>query len=563
MDLTVEKKVKVWLKEPFDTKTRAEIQTLLDTNTKELEESFYTDLSFGTGGLRGLMGVGTNRMNIYTVRRATQGLANYLHKVESTTTLSVAISFDNRNGSKEFAKEAAQTLIQNGIDVYLCDDLRPTPFVSFLCRLKKANAAIMITASHNPKEYNGYKVYWNDGAQVVPPHDIGIIEEVNRITDYSLPTVKTPGILYSIGQQEDQAYIHTLSSLQNFSEINKNLGHTLSIVYTSLHGTGITLIPQALFSWGFSSVRLVENQCIPDGNFPTVALPNPEHVEALHLGLTLLEQQQADLLLATDPDADRLGVAVWHKGKPCILNGNEIAALCAEYLCSHHKTKNHPAVVTTIVSTDLIETICQAHNTNCYRTLTGFKYIGELIHHWEKEPTISPSFLFGAEESYGYLYGTHSRDKDGVISCCLLAEMTLYCKNQGLTLVDYLHSLYAKYGIFREKTTSIDFAPGKEGIETIVQLMQHLRTTPPKELGGVLIVKQLDYLEKDTGLPSSDVLAFYLEDGSKILIRPSGTEPKIKIYGSVHLPCPRVITEGINEADRRLLTLLSLCKTQL
>ncbi len=564
MDSKTLAKVTNWLKEPFDLQTRQTVQKLIDTDPTELENSFYKDLSFGTGGLRGIVGVGTNRMNSYTVRRTTQGLATYLLKVFHThTPLSVVISFDNRWHSQEFAQEAATVLIQNGIDVYLCEQMRPTPFTSFACRYKKATAAIMITASHNPKEYNGYKVYWQDGGQVVPPHDEGIIQEINTILDFSTLTTQTTGTIYPLNVEMDNAYLQAIRPLQNFPKENREFGHKISIVYTSLHGTGITLAPKALKDWGFSSLSLVAKQVIPDGNFSTVILPNPEHLEALQLGLNQMKELSADILFATDPDADRLGIAVWHNGNPVILNGNQTAALCTEYLCLQHKALKNPAIVTTIVSTDLIQAICQSYNIACYRTLTGFKYIGELIHLWEKNPKTSPFFLFGAEESYGYLYGTHARDKDAIVSCCLLAEIALYYKIQGKTLIDFLYDIYRKYGIFREKTLALDFSPGKEGILEIQSFMHRLRASPPLEINGICIVKTEDYLLGSKGLPPSDVLAFYLEDKSKILIRPSGTEPKLKIYASLQLPSFSTPEEGLALADQNLDALLTQCKKTL
>ncbi|MES2200053.1 MAG: phospho-sugar mutase [Chlamydiota bacterium] len=556
MNIETEQKINSWLEEPFDLDTREKVKALIALSPKELEDSFYTDLSFGTGGLRGLMGVGTNRMNRYTIRKTTQGLSNYLKKELSSKGLSVVIGFDNRLHSEEFAKEACDVLIQNGIDVFFCEKLRPTPYISFACRYCKADAAIMITASHNPKEYNGYKVYWQDGAQVVSPHDEGILQEIHQLKDFSIQTTSHPGTLHPLNEKLDDAYLNALRPLQNFPEENKEFGKDLHIVYTSLHGTGITLAPKALADWGFSSISLVTKQVIVDGNFPTVQFPNPERLDTLKEGLALLETTSADLLLATDPDADRLGVAVSHKGNSVVLTGNEIASICAEYLCLVHKKIKNPAIVTTIVSTDLIRSVCQAHLVSCFDVLTGFKYIGEKIHLWEQDP-LSPSFLFGAEESYGYLYGTHSRDKDGIISCCLLAEIALYCKRQRKTLVDFLHEIYQKYGVFKEHTCSIDFAPGKDGVEAIQKLMDHLRNYPPLTLCGLKVVATEDYLQSNkTNLPKSDVLLFKLEDGSKLIIRPSGTEPKLKIYVSTHMSIQSDVQEAIFLTETKLQMLI-------
>ena len=552
MNIETEEKINCWLKEPFDIDTQEQVKALIALSPKELEDSFYTDLSFGTGGLRGLMGVGTNRMNRYTIRKTTQGLANYLKKECPSKGLSVVIGFDNRLHSEEFAKEACSTLLQNGIDVFFCEKLRPTPYVSFACRYCKADAAIMITASHNPKEYNGYKVYWQDGAQVVSPHDDGILQEIHKLKDFSVQTNSHPGTLHPLDEKIDEAYLSALHPLQNFPEENKMFGKDLSIVYTSLHGTGITLAPKALADWGFSSLFLVTKQVIIDGNFPTIAFPNPERLEALAEGLALLKSSSSDLLLATDPDADRLGVAVSHKGKSIVLTGNEIASICSEYLCRVHKDIKNPAIITTIVSTDLIRSICKAHEVPCFDVLTGFKYIGEKIHLWEQDPK-APSFLFGAEESYGYLYGTHSRDKDGIVSCCLIAEIALYYKRQGKTLIDFLHEIYQKQGVFKETTCSIDFPPGKEGAEAILNLMDHLRDHPPLSLCNLQVVQKEDYLQiEKTNLPKSDVLLFRLEDGSKLIIRPSGTEPKLKIYISTKVPIQLNVEEAISTSELKL-----------
>lgn len=563
MNTDIEKKVNTWLEEPFDLDTREQVKNLIRLSPKELEDSFYTDLSFGTGGLRGLMGVGTNRMNQYTIRKTTQGLANYLKKECTSKGLSVVIGFDNRHHSDEFAKETCHVLLQNGIDVFLCRKLRPTPYVSFACRYCKADAAIMITASHNPKEYNGYKVYWSDGSQVVAPHDEGILQEIKRLKDFSIQTTSHPGTLHWLDEKLDEAYLQALSPLQNFPEDNQTFGKDLKIVYTSLHGTGITLVPKALASWGFSSLSLVTRQVVIDEDFSTVSLPNPERLEALTEGLDLLKNSSSDLLLATDPDADRLGVAVSHKGLPVVLTGNEIASISAEYLCQVRKNIKNPAIITTIVSTDLIRAICEAHHIPCFNVLTGFKYIGEKIHLWENDPQ-APSFLFGAEESYGYLYGTHSRDKDGIVSCCLLAEIALHYKRQGKTLIDFLYELYQKHGVFKESTCSIDFAPGKDGVDAIQKLMDHLRSNTPLKLCDLKIVSKEDYLQEEkTNLPRSDVLTFKLEDGSKLIIRPSGTEPKLKIYISTHTPIQVDVEEALFSSQSKLKVLESKIKQEI
>lgn len=563
MESFIEKKAQSWLRKPFDSKTQDAVRALIKNNPKELENAFYTDLSFGTGGLRGLMGVGTNRMNRYTIRRTTEGLARYLKK-QFASDISVVIGFDSRHHSKEFAEEAANVLSNYGIKVFLLKELRPTPFVSFACRHFKAQSAIMITASHNPKEYNGYKVYWQDGAQVVHPHDVGILKEIEGIQGFSETLPPQENLIQIVDEALDVDYLKAIAPLQQFPEENRNSGKDLNIVYTSLHGTGITLAPKALADWGFSSLTYVESQIIPDGDFPTVKLPNPEYKEALQLGVDLLEKSKSDILLATDPDADRLGVVVLHKGVPITLNGNETASLCIEYLCrsyqKNHNFPKHPAFVTTIVSTSLMDAICSFYKAPLFRVLTGFKYIGEKIHTWEvnKERT----FIFGAEESYGYLLGTHSRDKDAIVSCCLLAEMALFFKKQGKTLIDFLEEIYKSYGIFREAGTSIEFSPGKDGMESMTKLMDNLRKNPPKEICGEYVILIEDYLPGIKGLPPSDMILLKLDDGSKLIIRPSGTEPKVKIYGGVRIPFQEDLEKEIKQADLKLETLLKEFKQE-
>ena len=522
----VKERAIAWTDTPFDLKTRKEVLHLLQKNPGELEERFSEDLSFGTGGMRALMGVGSNRFNCYTVRKATKGLANYLHKECSKERPSVVIGFDNRFHSEEFAKEAMETLTASGIDVFLFKHLRPTPVISFACRHLKAHAAIMITASHNPKEYNGYKVYWSDGAQVVPPHDKGIMEEVSRIQDFSLPLHEAKGSCTILEEEIDKAYLQAISPLKIPPKAEVN------IVYTSLHGTGASMIPKALDSWGFPSVSLVKEQVIVDGAFPTVELPNPEYASTLSLGIKQMEESGADLLLASDPDADRLGVSLLHKGKTVILNGNETAAICLEFLASHKKPKGS-SMVTSIVSSPLLDVICKENDIQCFRVLTGFKYIGEKIHQWENLPD-APLFLFGAEESYGYLYGTHARDKDAVVMSCLIASIASTLKAEGKTLVDALEAIFTKYGVFKEGLASLGFSADHAGALQKEKIMQSLRTKSPKTINGVAVTEVTDYLLTDkTDLPSSDVLAFTLEDHTRFIIRPSGTEPKIKLYVGV------------------------------
>lgn len=534
MDLSPElaEKVAEWQKEPYDQETQEEVRSLLEGDQQALIDAFYTTVAFGTGGMRGVVGAGTNRLNRYTIRFATQGLANYILK-QRIDHPKVFISHDSRLHSHLFAEETARVLAGNGITALLTKELRPTPFVSFGCRHHKCTAAVMITASHNPPEYNGYKIYWSDGAQVVPPHDTGIMEEVKQITrpdQVHVAPLEDPKIEL-IGDSEDEAYLTALDPLQNHRETNQKEGHSLKIIYTPLHGCGSTTLPQALKRWGFNNLSYVEAQKAPDGHFPAAHSPNPEQEKALELGIKQLLKEKGDLLLASDPDADRLGIVALHQGKPVILNGNQIASLCLDYLCRTKPLQKNNAAVTTIVTTELFKCIAEKHGVTPFEVLTGFKYIGEKIHLWEQ--TGDYTFLFGAEESLGFLYGTHARDKDATASACLIAEMALQLKKEGKTLVDQLQILTDQYGPFLEKQLSVPFGGGKKGMETMKQLMKTLRQNPPKEINGDRVIEIEDYLTGKTKhpLPKSDVLSLRLEDQSKFVIRPSGTEPKIKIYG--------------------------------
>lgn len=563
-DPQILKRAQDWLDNPYyDEKTKSEVQKLLK-NPDQLTDAFYTDLSFGTGGLRGIMGAGSNRINIYTIRKATQGLANYIRK-HGNPTSGVFIGFDSRHHSQTFAQETARVFAGNGIKAFLIKELRPTPYVSFATRHLKAQAGVMITASHNPKEYNGYKVFWQDGGQVVPPHDTGIIREVDAISSPSqikLASLDDP-LIISVDSSLDEDYLRALSALQHFPGEN----HTgLKICYTSLHGTGITLMPQALQRWGFSPPHLVASQVVPDGDFPTVHFPNPEYPEALKAGTDDLVQTGNDLLIATDPDADRLGVVVRHQGKPVALSGNEQAAIAAYFICETLKNqKKMPpkgAIVTTIVTTELLGKIAKDHQVNCFEVLTGFKYIGEKIHQWEQKPG-SYQFLFGAEESYGYLIGTYARDKDAMVAGCLFAEIAFKMKEQGKTLVDLLHEIYQKYGVFKEKQFSLTFEEGKKGLDAIRRLMENLRKNPPASLAGQKVISTEDFLKGTSeNLPRSDVLLYRLEDQSKIIIRPSGTEPKLKVYLAAQTSAESV-DKGIEACDRRLDNLIAALKKDL
>ncbi|MFS8563525.1 MAG: phospho-sugar mutase [Rhabdochlamydiaceae bacterium] len=563
--VSFETRAQEWLSGPYDAETKAAIRKL---DRKTLEDAFYTDLSFGTGGLRGLMGPGTNRLNIYTIRKTTQGLANYILKAGDPSS-HVFIGFDSRHHSQEFAVQTALVLAGNKIPVFLLKEIRPTPFISFGCRYKKCQAAVMITASHNPKEYNGYKVYWSDGAQVVTPHDKGIMAEcalVNSLDKIKLAEKNSP-LITLLEDEIDAPYLQELFLLQHFHQQNKEKGHLLKISYTSLHGTGITLMPQALTGWGFTSYNFVEKQIIPDGDFPTVKFPNPEYKETLQMGINQLESSQSDILIATDPDADRLAVVVGHQGKSVILTGNQIASICVYFLCQtlcQQKTLPvNPAFVTSIVTTELVTKIAQAYDIPCFETLTGFKYIGEKIHLWETEKN-GYKFLFGAEESYGFLLGTYARDKDAIVSGCLMSEIALSMKLQNKTLVDLLEEIYQKFGLFKEKQASFDFKPGKEGLDEIQALMSSLRKTPPTTLCGQKVIQGKDFTKKTKeGLPSSDVLLFRLEDQTKIIVRPSGTEPKIKIYAAVQEQKFSSVDKALATCDKRLDVLLKALEKEI
>lgn len=565
----IQKRAESWLNSPFDSNTQNQVRLLMQ-KPQELIDAFFCDLSFGTAGMRGLMGVGTNRLNIYTIQRATQGLANYLNQQKKAG--KVVIGFDSRHNSKEFAEEAAKVLAANQIQVFLINELRPTPYISFACRFMQADAAIMITASHNPAQYNGYKVYWSDGGQVVSPHDIGIMKEVEKISQPSqihISSLDNP-VIQQISDSLDQPYLQAIAPLQIFPKEDHQMGKSIKITYTSLHGTGSTIIPQALTQWGFNQIYLVKEQCLPDGSFPTVAFPNPEYKETFTLGLKYMLDTQSDLLIVTDPDADRIGIAVLHHNKPILFNGNQIAVICADYLCEvlslEHKLPDKAAIITTIVSTELLKNIAKRYGISCIEVLTGFKYIGELIHKWE-ESQKGYHFLFGAEESYGYLLGTHARDKDAIVMSCLLAEIALYAKKQNQTLQDRLEKIYQTYGLFQEEQFSIDFAPGKEGMEKIQKIMQHLRQSPLSSIAEIKVLYIEDYQKRtrfvldlkqkeELDLPSSNVLVFRLKDQSRLIIRPSGTEPKIKIYISARINSYASLEQGIQQCQTHLNTLL-------
>lgn len=580
-DLITQKNVNQWLEGQYDEETKSTIRRLLQEDPQQVVDAFFTHLTFGTAGLRGLMGVGTNRMNIYTIRATTQGLANYIHKQPQQIQKhhAVLIGYDSRHYSRQFAEETAKVLAGNDIEVYLFKNIRPTPLVSFGCRYKQCLAAIMITASHNPPEYNGYKVYWSDGGQVVPPNDIGIIAEVEKITDPTQVRISqlSDPLIHEIESEIDDAYIRAITPLQNYPEINQQKGDQLKIVYTSLHGTGITLAPRALAVWGFKHPILVDDQVIPNGDFPTVKSPNPEEKAALQMGIDLMLQTQSDVLIATDPDADRVGVAVLHQGDAYILNGNQIAAICLEHICHALSKQNRlpprAGFIKTIGTTELFQAICQAYQCATFNVLTGFKYIAEKIHEWETMPD-GYQYVFGGEESYGYLLGTHARDKDAIVSSALLCEVALHAKLEGKTLVDRLFDLYQRYGIYQEKLLSINFGETKEGKEQMALGMQRLRQFHLNHINGIPVESIEDYListryflesGKTEPIPliKSDVLLYWLADGSKVMVRPSGTEPKVKLYCGIVEKEFSSIEAGIQKGLARCDDILIFMKNHL
>ncbi len=543
-DQSILEKARQWLHEDFDTETREQVRFLIEKDPEELTDAFYRNLEFGTGGLRGIMGVGTNRMNKYTVGMATQGLANYLIKSFPGREISVAIAHDCRNNSRLFAVISANVLSANGIRVFLFDDLRPTPELSFAIRHYHCQSGIVITASHNPKEYNGYKVYWDDGGQLVPPHDENVIREVEKISAVSEVRFSgDPERIITIGQETDEAYISTLTSLSLAGE-PKAAHAGIHIVYSALHGTGTRLVPDALRAFGFSNISLVADQMIPDGNFPTVISPNPEEKDAMYRALELAADVGADLVMATDPDADRLGVGVRDlTGRYILLNGNQTASLLIFYLLSkyreHGKLDGRQFIAKTIVTSDLLAVMAAGFGVPCHDVLTGFKYIAEIIRNLEG----NMSFIGGGEESYGFLVGDKVRDKDAVISCCMIAETAAWAASRGQSLFGLLVDIYTKYGFYKESLVSVT-RKGKAGAEEIRDMMDRFRSDPPRLLNGIPVTMVKDYLrgfstKLPTGdaepiqLPKSNVLQFYMADGSRVTIRPSGTEPKIKFYFGV------------------------------
>jgi phosphoglucomutase len=544
MDAAIQERVNVWVNGNYDQATKDAISQMQANNTDELADSFYRNLEFGTGGLRGIMGVGTNRINKYTIGMATQGFANYLKKTYGAAEIKVAIAHDSRNNSRFFAETTANVFAANGIKVFLFEALRPTPELSYAIRHLGCNGGVVCTASHNPKEYNGYKAYWNDGGQLVPPHDKNVITEVEAVS--GIDDVKWSGgeaNITLLGKEMDADYIKMVKGLSVYPDMIARQ-HDLKIVYTPIHGTGITLVPEVLKSFGFNNITIVEEQATPDGNFPTVAYPNPEEAATMGIGLKLAKQIDADILLGTDPDADRVAIGVKnHHGEWVLMNGNQTAVLACNYMMEARKAKGiaqpNDMVITTIVTTQMINDLAAGYGVACYNVLTGFKWIAELI----KAKAGKENYVIGGEESFGLMIGDQVRDKDAISAVALMCEMAAYAKDQGLTLFDKMIELYQQYGFYYENLISIT-KKGMNGQKEIADMMDGYRKNPPLSIDGSKVLQLLDYeLSKGTNpstgetwpitLPKSNVLQFITEDGSKISARPSGTEPKIKFYFSV------------------------------
>jgi phosphoglucomutase len=561
MNDLIQQNITKWLEGNIDESAKETIRTLQVEDPTALADAFYRNLEFGTGGLRGIMGIGTNRINKYTIGMATQGFANYLKSSFPDTEVKIAIAHDSRNNSRTFAEITANVMAANGIKVFLFESLRPTPELSFTIRQLQCQAGVVCTASHNPKEYNGYKAYWNDGGQLVPPHDENVIKEVEKIN--SVDEVNWSGgedKISIIGIDMDEAYYQMVKGLSVYPDVISRQ-HDLKIVYTPIHGSGIKLVPEILKRFGFTNVNLVEEQIVPDGNFPTVFYPNPEESEAMAFGLSKAKAIGADILLGTDPDADRVGIGVKdHEGNWVLLNGNQTAVLAFNYMIEARKAKgiNQPndMVIKTIVTTDMIDVFAAKNNINCYNVLTGFKWIAELI----KEKEATENYIIGGEESYGLMIGDKLRDKDAVSAVALLCEMAAYEKDKGKSLFDKLIELYLEYGFYKEHLISIT-KKGMDGQQQIAAMMETFRNNPPAQLAGIEVAHLLDYDMQtakniQTGevtkinLPKSNVLQFLLTDGSKISARPSGTEPKIKFYFSVNTKLPN--KESFNEVNQQL-----------
>ena len=565
LEQLVMSKAQKWLEGNYDEATKAQVKYLIDNDKKELTECFYKDLEFGTGGLRGIMGVGSNRMNEYTVGMATQGLSNYLKECFAGQEVKVAVAHDSRNNSRFFAERVADIFASNGFKVYLFDELRPTPELSFAIRELGCQSGVVVTASHNPKEYNGYKAYWADGAQVTPPHDKNIIAEVEKITSIDqIELGKNPENITILGKEFDDIYLARIKGLSMAPEaVAKN--HDMKIVYSPMHGAGVKLVPASLRNFGFTNIIMVEEQSVVDGNFPTVASPNPEERATMSMAIELARKEGAELVIATDPDADRIAIAVLDdKGEYVLLNGNQTMVLLLSYMLTRWgelgKLDGKQFVIKTIVTSEMVKAVADAYGVKCYDCLTGFKYIAKIIRENEGKTT----YIGGGEESFGFLAGDFVRDKDAVSACALAAEAMAWAKEKGLTLHEWLKELYVKYGFYREGLVSV-VRKGKEGAEEIQKMMVDMRTNPPKTILGSPVVKINDFLSLEetdvvTGTKTpieqdkSNVLQFFTEDGTKVSVRPSGTEPKIKFYFGVCAPlcCTARFDEVQAELDAKI-----------
>ncbi|WMJ74506.1 phospho-sugar mutase [Cytophagaceae bacterium ABcell3] len=574
IDSKTRKKIEEWLNGSYDQETKDKIQKMLDENQEdELIDSFYKDLEFGTGGLRGVMGVGSNRMNKYTVGAATQGLSNYLKSIYPKEQIKVAIAYDSRINSDYFAKVTADVFSANGIKVYFFEALRPTPELSYTIRHFQCHSGVVLTASHNPKEYNGYKAYWNDGAQMIAPHDVNVIREVQNIKDVNeIKFKRDENLIETIGEEVDEAYLDKIAALSVSKEAIRRQ-KDLKIVFTPIHGTAITLVPKVLEKFGFENVTVVEEQAKPDGTFPTVIYPNPEEADALSIAVKKAKEIDADLVLATDPDADRVGIAVKnHKNEWQLLNGNQTGSLLIKYMLNAWeeagKITGKEFIVKTIVTSEIISRIADHYKVNCYNTLTGFKYIAARI----KELQGKETFIVGGEESYGYLVGDDVRDKDAIAACAFIAEMVAWAKDKGASLFDMMRDMYVEYGFFKEKLISIT-KKGKTGAEEIQEMMKNLRENPPKTLNGSKLTKLMDYKaqtekdlisgeEKTLTFPKENVLQFRTEDDTLVSARPSGTEPKIKFYFSVNekLHSREAFDEVNQKLDKKIDTIIKELK---
>ncbi|WP_443772843.1 phospho-sugar mutase [Alistipes putredinis] len=546
-------KAQKWLDGNYDAETKKQVKYLMDNDMKELVESFYKDLEFGTGGLRGVMGVGTNRMNIYTVGAATQGLSNYLKRNFAGEEIRVVVGHDSRNNSRMFAERVADIFASNGFTVFLFDALRPTPELSFAIRELKCQSGVVITASHNPKEYNGYKAYWSDGSQVTAPHDKNIIDEVEKITEVDqVLTGRNPQNIRALGKDFDELYLNKIYELSLSPESVKRF-HDMKIVYSPMHGAGVRLVPESLKRFGFTNVQLVPEQAVIDGNFPTVESPNPEERKTMSMAIDLAKKVKAELVLATDPDSDRIGVAMPDEnGEYVLLNGNQTLVLLMTYQLTRWaelgRLNGHQYVIKTIVTTEMVDAVADYFKVKCYECLTGFKYIAKIIRGHEGTDM---QYIGGGEESFGYLAGDYVRDKDGVSACSLAAEAAAWVRDtMGISLYEWLKQLYVKYGFYQEGLVSV-VRTGKEGAELIQRMMVDYRANPPKEILGSPVVKindiqTLESFDVRTGKKThleqdkSNVLQWYTEDGTRVCVRPSGTEPKIKFYFGVKAALPSV-----------------------